>query len=82
MNNILVTRTDRLGDVILSFPVAAALKAHDPGVTATFLVSEYVAPVVRLCPWIDDCIAVPQTGESASLVTTLRERAFDAVLCL
>lgn len=82
MKNILVTRTDRLGDVILSFPVAAAIKAIDPEVIVTFLVAPSASPAVELCPWIDDHIATPPAGEFRTLAATLKERKFDAAVCL
>jgi ADP-heptose:LPS heptosyltransferase len=82
MKNILVTRTDRLGDVILSLPVAAAIKAATTGTNVTFLVAEQVAPVVSLCPWVDDCLTIAKAQDPSSIVATLRERAFDAAICL
>jgi ADP-heptose:LPS heptosyltransferase len=82
MDNVLITRTDRLGDVILSLPVAAAIKTANPGTKITFLVAEPVAPIVTLCPWVDDCLTISNTVNPSSVVATLRERAFDAAICL
>jgi ADP-heptose:LPS heptosyltransferase len=82
MKNILVTRTDRLGDVILSLPVAAAIKAATIGTNVTFLVAEHVAPIVDLCPWVDDCLTIAKAQDPSSIVAALRERAFDTAICL
>ncbi len=80
--NILVTRTDRIGDVILSLPVAAAIKAANPSARVTFLVSEAPAPVVRMCPWIDEVITTKdRTGDKATL-DDIKSHEFDAVVCL
>jgi len=81
MDNILIARTDRLGDVILSLPVAAAIKHTEPGTKITFLVAETIAPVVDLCPWVDDCMIQGAKGDSA-FASRLREKVFDAVVCL
>ena len=40
-NNILIIRTDRIGDVILSLPLAALIKKHLPECKISFLLKEY-----------------------------------------
>jgi heptosyltransferase-3 len=50
---ILVARPDRIGDVILSTPVIAALRAQYPNAHLTFLVRDFVAPIIRGIPGVD-----------------------------
>ena len=39
--NLLVVRTDRIGDVILSLPLAEIIKRHFPKCKVTYLLREY-----------------------------------------
>lgn len=43
----LIIRQDRIGDTILTLPLATALKKSNPGVKVDFLVRGYTAPLVR-----------------------------------
>ncbi|RMD97894.1 MAG: glycosyltransferase family 9 protein [Calditrichaeota bacterium] len=85
---ILLIRTDRLGDVILSTPVAVFLKKRFPSCRITFLVSQNNLPVVRACPAIDHAFAVENflkpNGklDLRRFVHALREKNFDVVLHL
>jgi len=53
---ILVARTDRLGDVILSLPVLRELKRNFPSAHLAMLVSPYTKPVVETNPYLDEVI--------------------------
>jgi ADP-heptose:LPS heptosyltransferase len=55
-----IFRTDAIGDLILTLPMAFAVKAYNPSATVVFCVQEYTEGIVRLCPAIDDTVAVPQ----------------------
>jgi ADP-heptose:LPS heptosyltransferase len=55
---ILICRTDNIGDVVLTLPLAAMLKRHLPGVQVDFLVRAYAAPVVRQCCHVDQVLTV------------------------
>lgn len=77
-----IFRTDRVGDVLLTLPMAEAIKRHDPASRVTFCVRSYVADLVRLSPWIDDLIEV---GESDSTFAkdfspVLRDASIDVAL--
>ncbi len=52
-SHIMVIRTDRIGDVILSLPVMAALRRSFPGVHLSMLVSSEVRDIVEGHPDID-----------------------------
>ena len=55
---ILICRTDNIGDVVLTLPLAATLKQQLPGVKVDFLVRAYAAPVVRQCRFVDQVLSV------------------------
>ena len=54
--NILIIRPDRLGDVLLSTPVFAAVKAHYPNSHVSILVPENVAPLLRGLSSVDEVL--------------------------
>jgi ADP-heptose:LPS heptosyltransferase len=56
--SIIIFRTDGIGDVILTLPMASALKQARPDARVTFCVRSYTAPIVRLCPDVDDVVEI------------------------
>ncbi len=50
---IIISRTDHIGDVVLSLPMAAILKKQFPGSEIIFLGRSYTEPVIGACPHID-----------------------------
>ncbi|MBN1449139.1 MAG: glycosyltransferase family 9 protein [Bacteroidetes bacterium] len=78
-----IFRTDRIGDVVLTLPMAEALKAHDRRAHVTFCVQEYTAPLVALCPFVDDIISIPDrdlTPGNREFAQTLRARDFGTAI--
>jgi ADP-heptose:LPS heptosyltransferase len=53
---IAISRTDGLGDVILTLPIANWIRENFPKATIIFFCKSYTAPVVRLCPAIDHIV--------------------------
>jgi heptosyltransferase-3 len=58
ISNIIISRTDSIGDVVLTLPVAAVLKQHIPGIKIGFMGKAYTRPVIEACTFIDDFIDV------------------------
>lgn len=56
---ILIARPDHLGDVLLTLPAAAALRAAIPDAHISFLVSPELGKVVRHCPEVDRTYTFP-----------------------
>ncbi len=52
----LVSRTDAIGDVVLTLPVAGRLKQLFPGCRVVFIGRTYTAPVAAACPWVDEVV--------------------------
>ncbi len=52
-NKLIISRVDNLGDVILTLPVAGALKEHFPNTYVYFLGKPYTRPVIENCRFVD-----------------------------
>ncbi|HEY0063583.1 MAG TPA: glycosyltransferase family 9 protein [Telluria sp.] len=74
---ILICRTDNIGDVVLTLPLAGYLKSRLPGVQVGFLVRAYAASVVRLCRHVDQVLVLE---EQAAPVQPFGGHAYDTVL--
>lgn len=61
--NILISRTDGIGDVVLTLPMAAALREAFPEATIQFLGRSYTEPVVAACQYIDRFVNWDEAGE-------------------
>ncbi len=60
--NILIVRTDRIGDVVLTLPVASILKKHFPGCRVSFLLRQNTRPIAVNNLYIDDVITLVEEG--------------------
>jgi ADP-heptose:LPS heptosyltransferase len=56
MKKIIISRTDSIGDVILTLPVCGVLKEHFPDAEIYFLGKSYTADIVRNCKHINEFI--------------------------
>ncbi|SRR5579883_2153547 len=54
LQHFLIVRTDRLGDIVLTLPMASAIKKVLPDSKVSFLVREYTRPIVERCPDVDE----------------------------
>ena len=57
-SNILISRTDSIGDVVLTLPLAGKLKEVFPGVKIGILGKKYTAPIIDACEFVDEFIEV------------------------
>ena len=55
--HIIISRTDNIGDVVLTLPMSTLLKQHYPNCTVSFLARDYVKSVVMACPDVDHFIS-------------------------
>ncbi len=55
-SHILISRTDSIGDVILTLPVAKFLKDRFPKVKISFLGKNYTRPVIDACIYVDEFV--------------------------
>jgi heptosyltransferase-2 len=91
MNNpkkILIIRTDRLGDVILSTPVINNIRKKYPQSYISFICRPYTAGIVEGNPYLDEVIVYDKYGHHQSFLATLkfalslRKKKFDLALVL
>ena len=53
---VIISRTDSIGDVLLTLPICAALKRDFPHLKIVFLASNYTIPVVQHCSAVDEIV--------------------------
>lgn len=81
--NILIVRTDRIGDVILTTPAIEAMRANFPNAKITVLVSGMTRDLVNGNPYIDEILTDDRQGRLKDvygfwkLVALIRSRKFD-----
>ncbi|MBI3765818.1 MAG: glycosyltransferase family 9 protein [Ignavibacteriales bacterium] len=79
---ILIVRTDRIGDVILTLPMAQVLKKHFPHAHIAMLIQQYTTELVEDNHCIDQIIYYDHADQPIPffhLVGTLRSQRFDVV---
>lgn len=74
---ILISRTDNIGDVVLTLPLAGFLKQHWPGVAVDFLCRAYAAPMVRQCRFVDQVRVLEEHADAEQLFI---EGGYDTVI--
>lgn len=85
---ILILRTDRLGDVILSTPAIKAIRMHYPKSYIAFLCRPYTQQVLEGNPYLDKVVVYDKYGKHKGFFSTLRfsfqlrKEKFDLALIL
>ncbi|MFN3875965.1 MAG: glycosyltransferase family 9 protein [Flavobacteriales bacterium] len=67
IDHIILSRTDSIGDVMLTLPMSGLLKSRMPATRITFLCRRYTLPVLRCCAHVDAAIALEDIAPSAPL---------------
>jgi ADP-heptose:LPS heptosyltransferase len=82
LKHILISRTDSLGDVVLTLPLAGYLKSLYPNLKISFLGSSYAQPLVACCEHVDNFVdyTALQTQSLASQTEQIKRLQLDAVL--
>ncbi|HPI37623.1 MAG TPA: glycosyltransferase family 9 protein [Ignavibacteriaceae bacterium] len=78
--NLLIVRTDRIGDVVLSLPVVQFVKKHFPDCKITFLLREYTKRLALNNPYIDELLVLKEKDGKPLLwdnIKQLKEKKFD-----
>lgn len=73
--HIIISRTDNIGDVVLTLPMAAIIKQQWPQCKVSFLARDYVKDVISACPNVDafiswDRLQQLSTAEAAKNLTS------------
>lgn len=75
----LISRTDAIGDVVLTLPVAGWLKQQHPGCRVVLIGRRYTAAVAAACPWVDEFLEYNEKLPGP-LLAQLRSYAAVAIL--
>lgn len=70
--NILLIRTDRVGDLIMSTPAIASFRRSWPDAHITAVVTDYTEPVLRLNPDIDSLVSLRHDASSREKLRRVR----------
>jgi heptosyltransferase-3 len=74
---VMVAKTTHMGDLIISLPMAAALKRRDPACTVVFLTSAGNTDLARACPAVDEVVTMPANQAMLpALLASLRLNIF------
>ncbi|MDP3789296.1 MAG: lipopolysaccharide heptosyltransferase II [Candidatus Omnitrophota bacterium] len=85
---ILLIRTDRIGDVVLSTPAIKAVRDTYPDAYIAFMVRPYARDIVEGNPYLDEVIIYDKDGAHNSFFATLlfglslRKKRFDTAVIL
>lgn len=80
---ILVVRTDRLGDVVLTLPVFSSLRRCFPRARLSALLRQYTGAIVEGNPFVDEILWYDQDGAVVpfgSMRAALKAKRFDAAI--
>ena len=87
-DRILIVRTDRIGDVLLSTPVIKAVREAYPNAYIAMMVSPYARDIVEGNPNLSEVIVYDKAGAekswwgSAKFSLALRKKHFDLAIIL
>jgi ADP-heptose:LPS heptosyltransferase len=79
---VLISRTDSIGDVVLTLPVCIWLKRRFPDCTIYFLASAYTEPVISCFPEIDHIIRWDELKEKTETEQIAQLQALDLEACV
>ena len=88
MKRILMIRTDRIGDVVLSTPAIKALRDAYPQSHIAFMVRPYARDIVEGNPYLDEVIIYDKYGAQRGFLSAilfglrLRKKKFDTAIIL
>jgi heptosyltransferase-2 len=87
-HRILISRTDRIGDVVLSTPVIKALRNRFPQAYISMMVAPCARDIVEGNPYLDEVIIYDKNGKhkswlrSIKFASSLRKKKFDLAVIL
>jgi len=81
--NILIVRTDRIGDVVLTLPLVQVLRKNFPEARISFLIRSYTNDIVQGQPGLDDVVLYDREGTQKpflAMLFELRHKKFDLAI--
>lgn len=80
INRIMIVRTDSIGDVMLTLPMAHYLKQLYPLAQIVFMGKSYTQDVIHHCPWVDQFVNADEYHELKDTKSLFAELNLDAVV--
>jgi lipopolysaccharide heptosyltransferase II len=71
--NILIVRTDRIGDVVLTLPIVSILKKNFPDSKISFLLRNYTLPLAQNNPGIDEVITLKEKNGQPEIISNAKK---------
>jgi heptosyltransferase III len=71
-SHILLSRTDNIGDVVLTLPMAGVIKQHFPKAELSFLGKEHTRPLIEACRHIDHFLDIGTFGDSIDAIRAMK----------
>lgn len=80
--NILIVRTDRIGDVVLTLPTAGIIKKHFPDSTVSFLIRDYTKYLCENNQYINEIITLDEVDDKTKIFSNIRKikKKFDTAI--
>lgn len=80
--NILVVRTDRIGDVVLTLPIANIIKKHFPDSRVSFLIRKYTKSLCENNLFINEIITLDEADGKTKIFSNIRKikKKFDTAI--
>lgn len=81
--NILLVRTDRIGDVVLSLPLVGIIKKHYPGSKVSILLRNYTKELAWNYPGLDNIIILEEENGNTFLlknINKIKKHNFDSCI--
>ena len=63
-SSIAISRTDSIGDVIVTLPLCGFIKKYSPQTRITFIGRSYTQAIVEACPYVDEFVNFDKRAES------------------
>jgi heptosyltransferase-3 len=79
IKRILIIRPDKIGDLILTLPMATVIKRYLPEANVAFLVREYTASLLGLAPDVDKTVIYDTNWSLSKTISVLRSAKPDAI---
>ena len=82
IQHVLLSRTDSIGDVVLTLPMAGVLRQKLPGIRISFLGRDYTKSVVALSEFVDEFISYDQLEKQSisEQIDFLSKKKIDVVI--
>ncbi|MGY3802901.1 glycosyltransferase family 9 protein [Pigmentibacter ruber] len=80
IKNVVISRTDNIGDVVLTLPLAGIIKEYFPDVKIFFLGKKYTEPIISACKHIDQFLNWDLFNDTKNLVSEFKENNIDTIL--